>query len=104
MIRRPPRSTLFPYTTLFRSLMSKDKEIKSIKLVWHFLQHGIKVESVRTNEQLRDLSNSIKKQIDRVRSQINSGGEFAAKESILCNWCYYWEECPVQNGPNPFVK
>src|SRR2546426_7864687 len=25
MIRRPPRSTLFPYTTLFRSPMSKEK-------------------------------------------------------------------------------
>src|SRR2546430_3525104 len=25
MIRRPPRSTLFPYTTLFRSLVSKGK-------------------------------------------------------------------------------
>src|SRR2546426_4271177 len=25
MIRRPPRSTLFPYTTLFRSLIGKDK-------------------------------------------------------------------------------
>src|SRR5256884_3168428 len=24
MIRRPPRSTLFPYTTLFRSLWNKD--------------------------------------------------------------------------------
>src|SRR2546426_12793651 len=24
MIRRPPRSTLFPYTTLFRSLLIKD--------------------------------------------------------------------------------
>src|SRR2546430_5426421 len=24
MIRRPPRSTLFPYTTLFRSLLPKD--------------------------------------------------------------------------------
>src|SRR2546427_9074773 len=24
MIRRPPRSTLFPYTTLFRSLLSAD--------------------------------------------------------------------------------
>src|SRR5690606_40095022 len=24
MIRRPPRSTLFPYTTLFRSLMAHD--------------------------------------------------------------------------------
>src|SRR3712207_7848333 len=26
MIRRPPRSTLFPYTTLFRSLPSEDLE------------------------------------------------------------------------------
>src|SRR5260221_8691308 len=26
MIRRPPRSTLFPYTTLFRSLRSLDHE------------------------------------------------------------------------------
>ena len=25
MIRRPPRSTLFPYTTLFRSLQKKKK-------------------------------------------------------------------------------
>src|SRR2546425_6898344 len=25
MIRRPPRSTLFPYTTLFRSLSSRDQ-------------------------------------------------------------------------------
>src|SRR2546427_9609429 len=27
MIRRPPRSTLFPYTTLFRSLKSDAKEM-----------------------------------------------------------------------------
>src|SRR5438093_4478995 len=27
MIRRPPRSTLFPYTTLFRSSMTKRKSI-----------------------------------------------------------------------------
>src|SRR3712207_8052662 len=26
MIRRPPRSTLFPYTTLFRSLMKRSTE------------------------------------------------------------------------------
>src|SRR2546429_2607205 len=25
MIRRPPRSTLFPYTTLFRSLLGRDR-------------------------------------------------------------------------------
>src|SRR3712207_8875284 len=27
MIRRPPRSTLFPYTTLFRSLRAADDEL-----------------------------------------------------------------------------
>src|SRR2546428_6578601 len=27
MIRRPPRSTLFPYTTLFRSLVQKNSDI-----------------------------------------------------------------------------
>src|SRR5256884_6738985 len=31
MIRRPPRSTLFPYTTLFRSLWVVPEEYKSLK-------------------------------------------------------------------------
>src|SRR2546430_11497466 len=30
MIRRPPRSTLFPYTTLFRSLVSLGQAVRSI--------------------------------------------------------------------------
>src|SRR5256885_10047658 len=30
MIRRPPRSTLFPYTTLFRSLAEVDRQLKEI--------------------------------------------------------------------------
>src|SRR3712207_8943773 len=31
MIRRPPRSTLFPYTTLFRSKKKKDKNFSLLK-------------------------------------------------------------------------
>src|SRR3712207_8561218 len=31
MIRRPPRSTLFPYTTLFRSYL----EGRGVEVVWH---------------------------------------------------------------------
>src|SRR5258708_35846715 len=27
MIRRPPRSTLFPYTTLFRSVLGRDRDV-----------------------------------------------------------------------------
>src|SRR3712207_8212610 len=33
MIRRPPRSTLFPYTTLFRSLETKKPKITGILVV-----------------------------------------------------------------------
>src|SRR2546422_10721447 len=32
MIRRPPRSTLFPYTTLFRSLLKIDNRLKEVFL------------------------------------------------------------------------
>src|SRR3989449_2202935 len=35
MIRRPPRSTLFPYTTLFRSLRERGQDI--LTLAEHFL-------------------------------------------------------------------
>src|SRR3712207_8943914 len=32
MIRRPPRSTLFPYTTLFRSHPTQDQDIQADRL------------------------------------------------------------------------
>src|SRR2546430_4365734 len=35
MIRRPPRSTLFPYTTLFRSLYSRDERADRAASVGH---------------------------------------------------------------------
>src|SRR5258706_8422194 len=34
MIRRPPRSTLFPYTTLFRSHYQYDLNLSDITEVW----------------------------------------------------------------------
>src|SRR2546422_10816567 len=40
MIRRPPRSTLFPYTTLFRSLA--DKALKVAQL--HLLESKVAVD------------------------------------------------------------
>src|SRR3712207_8366788 len=33
MIRRPPRSTLFPYTTLFRSLDEREREALELDVV-----------------------------------------------------------------------
>src|SRR2546427_8028979 len=42
MIRRPPRSTLFPYTTLFRSAF------------WQNLRNGVEAISFFSDEELRE--------------------------------------------------
>src|SRR2546426_6560199 len=40
MIRRPPRSTLFPYTTLFRSVRESGTVIKVTRLVRESARRG----------------------------------------------------------------
>src|SRR2546429_2083367 len=49
MIRRPPRSTLFPYTTLFRSLEPKAPPLPSGP--WRPLKPPVKIESSRRSEE-----------------------------------------------------
>src|SRR5256885_14311327 len=46
MIRRPPRSTLFPYTTLFRSRVKDDLQREQLRAqqerdMWHAVGHEI---------------------------------------------------------------
>src|SRR5437588_6835745 len=60
MIRPPPRSTLFPYTTLFRSLeatldrLERDPAIAPEQLARPGLQAGI-VEALRSEEHTSEL-------------------------------------------------
>src|SRR5256885_4092216 len=61
MIRRPPRSTLFPYTTLFRSLVAVGGEHE----VAHHLQAG-EVEGVVASHQRRTGG------VDRKSTRLNS--------------------------------
>src|SRR2546425_6781473 len=44
MIRRPPRSTLFPYTTLFRSVLKKDLPERGAGRL--LLKEGVKVRQI----------------------------------------------------------
>src|SRR4051794_41255110 len=60
MIRRPPRSTLFPYTTLFRSCPAR--EMCSMLSIWR----GVGFT------QLLELEQPTPRQIDRKSTRLNS--------------------------------
>ncbi|MDD9880503.1 MAG: PD-(D/E)XK nuclease family protein [Candidatus Marinimicrobia bacterium] len=85
------------------ALEQSKSDVSSVKLVWHFLQHNLEVQSARTSAQITQLVNQTKLRIDEIRGHIQNGGAFAPKESILCNWCYYWEECSAKDGANPYI-
>src|SRR2546422_6466285 len=63
MIRRPPRSTLFPYTTLFRSI---------ILLILGVLTSANRPISVSTPLSVQDTSATTAATIDRKSTRLNS--------------------------------
>ncbi len=86
------------------ALEQQHEDVTSVELVWHFLRYGVEVRSNRTATQLKRLTHTLKHQIDAIRRHAEKHSEFPPKESILCNWCYYWEECPTKTGSNPFIN
>src|SRR3712207_9422689 len=59
MIRRPPRSTLFPYTTLFRSLRARHPEVplhvllRAAALLMAHHEHRLSVEAREATDDRR---------------------------------------------------
>src|SRR2546428_13111156 len=52
MIRRPPRSTLFPYTTLFRSVVALEQvpahlQVEHLRLAWAGLEDDVALKPAR---------------------------------------------------------
>src|SRR2546422_8253537 len=67
MIRRPPRSTLFPYTTLFRSERDEDPE-RAVDLIVH-----ADLLDVEAEELLGDLPEHARQhRADRKSTRLNS--------------------------------
>src|SRR2546422_4239697 len=77
MIRRPPRSTLFPYTTLFRSLdrdeLDGDSAERKTRKLRHFALHhdrpALALERVNTEQ---DRSGPGARGADRKSTRLNS--------------------------------
>ena len=79
-------------------------DVEDVRLVWHFVRTGDTVEARRDDAQLEMLENETKQKIDTIRETVANGGPFRSVQTPLCNWCYYWEECPAKRTNNPFVK
>src|SRR3712207_8203592 len=83
MIRRPPRSTLFPYTTLFRSIMFTDATKTTIKITdWGL----VKGEDYATGSNNSDNSNNVSAiNLDRksLRSEEHTS-ELQSRQYLVC--------------------
>jgi RecB family exonuclease len=67
-------------------------EAKEVRLIWHLVSFDLEMRSRRTPETLEELRRDIAGLIDRIEAE----QEFAPHESALCNWCPYWDLCPVK--------
>src|SRR2546427_9478360 len=65
MIRRPPRSTLFPYTTLFRSLYA-ERDIPAI------LEGAAGLKAALPGAELRYITADLRPDVDRKSTRLNS--------------------------------
>src|SRR5438105_6501310 len=78
MIRRPPRSTLFPYTTLFRSA-------DPVRALQHALYRAAKVDPGRRFHALRDkvFRRDVLIDLDRKSTRLNSSHEWISY-AVFC--------------------
>ena len=87
-------------------LQRTENKVGSVELIWHFLQqkkNKIIVRSNMNSDSLSLVEKTFVNVIDKIRRKIKTGSVFQPKPSLLCNWCYYWEECPSQIGSNPHL-
>src|SRR3989454_11196934 len=75
MIRRPPRSTLFPYTTLFRSLGANMATRISVPVDAHLIT--LCIESFRMVSRQVQVGRTSRTQMERVRDvrEVPPGGD-----------------------------
>src|SRR5256886_10920818 len=69
MIRRPPRSTLFPYTTLFRS---QSGVIAGVELHLRGAEQGLRGEDGGDVARQPDLHARLRERLDRKSTRLNS--------------------------------
>src|SRR5438477_3567659 len=83
MIRRPPRSTLFPYTTLFRSMVTDPASAETIKYASNaFLATKLSFVNARSEEHTSELQSHVNLVCRLLLEKKNSGP--ASHGTVCC--------------------
>src|SRR5258708_13823497 len=80
MIRRPPRSTLFPYTTLFRSVLSARVDLLQEPL----LGWGCDLICRRIEEQLGEAKDRVERSAQLVTRSEEHTSELQSPDHLVC--------------------
>ena len=71
-------------------------DVRSVRLVWHYLAHDRMMISIRTPDQLRDLRDRVLAQIG-VIERATAAGDLPPRVTPLCSWCEYKPVCSAWN-------
>src|SRR2546426_12569614 len=80
MIRRPPRSTLFPYTTLFRSLIELRARFDQLVAAQHEVPKALAQGSAEQARVLQDVRERLG-QLGEVTRRLETMGETVSERS-----------------------
>src|SRR2546423_4128823 len=80
MIRRPPRSTLFPYTTLFRSVGTRIEPLTGQHFVKH---HADRVDVMRSEEHTSELQSLAYLVCRLLLEKKNTGAAARGRHAVL---------------------
>ena len=79
------------------AIKEKYKDCETLSLNWYYLREDKIITVEHTDKKITQLKNKILYLIEKIKND----KEFVAKKSVLCDWCYFWEECEVMAISNP---
>ena len=78
--------------------------VNDISLTWHFLRFGSEVTVIHSKDQLEKMKTKLIRMVEKIIQSRDNENNFLPKETMLCNWCYLWEECTAKVGQNPVKR